>query len=97
MSRGAVSVDGSALAAALVLTIKTIGSSCEDQDGTTLFDGPLDAADVGSEGNGRPLAAATAEILCLRVELPRDTDNKLQGAAATISLTFGSTRQAAVP
>lgn len=96
MSRGLVSAGGAALSAALVLTIKTIGSSCADYDGTTLFDGPLDEAAFGGEGNGRPLLAATAEILCFRAALPLDVDNALQGAATTATLSFGSSWQAAV-
>lgn len=96
MSRGLVSAGGAALATALTLTIKTVGSSCADFDGTTLFDGPLDEAAFGSEANGRPLPAATAEILCFRIGLPFDTGNALQGAATTVTLSFGASTQAAV-
>jgi hypothetical protein len=96
MSSGLVSASGAALAGALVLTIKTVGSSCADFDGTTLFDGPLDQAAFGSQANGRPLPAATAEILCFRAALPLDTGNALQGAATTVTLTFGAGLQAAV-
>ena len=90
MSRGLVSAGGAALSAALVLTIKTIGSSCADFDGETLFEGPLDQAAFGSPANGRPLPAATADILCFRAALPRAADDGLQGAATTITLSFGS-------
>lgn len=90
MTRGPVSAGGAALSAALVLTIKTVGSSCEDDNGTTLFEGPLDQAAFGGEGKGRSLPAATAEILCLRAVLPLAAGNDLQGAAATVTLWFGS-------
>jgi len=96
MSRGLVSAGGAALAAALILTIKTVGSSCADFDGTTLFDGPLDEAAFGTETNGRPLPGATAEILCFRATLPFDTGNALQGAATTVTLAFSAGSQAAV-
>lgn len=97
MSHGLVSAHGAALSAALVLTIKTIGSSCADDNGTTLFDGPLDEAAFGTEGNRRPLPAATAEILCFRVALPADADDGLQGGATTVPLSFGASSQAAIP
>ena len=96
MSPGLVSAGGAALAAALVLTVKTVGSSCDDFDGTTLFDGPLNKAAFGSEGNGRLLPAATADILCFRAELPLDAGDALQGAATTIALSFSASSQAAV-
>ena len=95
MSRGVVSADGAALTAALILTVKTVGSSCAGDDGATLYHGPLDQAAFGSVGNGRPLAAATAEILCFRVDLPRDAGNGLQGAATIVSLLFAGSLQAA--
>jgi hypothetical protein len=96
MSRGATLAGGAALSAALTLTIRTVGSSCADFDGTVLFDGPLDEAGFGRESDGRPLAAATAEILCFRAALPRDASNALQGTATTIALYFGATNQVAV-
>ncbi len=97
MRRGLVAVGGHRLSAALLLTIKTIGSSCADFDGMTLFDGPLDDAAFGNEVDGRPLPAATAEILCFRADLPWDSDNGLQGSTTTVTLSFGATRQAGVP
>ena len=96
MTTGVTPPAGAALSAALILTIRTIGSSCADFDGTVLFDGPLDEAGFGSQTDGRPLPAATAEILCFRATLPRDASNDLQGMATTIPLYFGNTGQAAV-
>jgi hypothetical protein len=95
MSHGPISADGTALAAALVLTVKTVGSSCIDYDGITLYDGPLDQAAFGSEGIGRLLPAATAEILCFRAVLPSDAGNVLQGLGTSVELTFGASWQAA--
>jgi hypothetical protein len=97
MTRGLVSAGGAALTAALALTIRTIGSSCRDFDGTIVFDGRLGEAAIGSEGTGRPLPAATAEILCFRTALPLDAGNGFQGAATTVTLSFGANVQAAIP
>jgi hypothetical protein len=96
MSLGPVPAGGAALAAALVLTVKTVGSSCADFDGTTLFNGPLNEAAFGSAANGRPLPAATAKILCFRTTLPFATSNALQGSATTVTLTFNAGWQAAL-
>jgi hypothetical protein len=88
MSHGVVSAGGAALAAALILTIRSVGSSCADFDGTVLFDGPLNEAAIGSQSNARPLAAATAEILCLRTAMPLAAGNGHQGAATNVTLSF---------
>jgi hypothetical protein len=97
MHHGAVSADSSALATALRLTIKTVGSSCDDFDGSVLYAGPLDGAAFGDGPAARDLAAATAEILCFRAELPVDTGNGLQGTAATVHLSFTGHREGATP
>ncbi len=88
MSRGVVSPGGSALAEALILTIKTVGSSCADFNGVTLSEGPLNEAAFGNQTDGQPLPAATAQILCFRAVLPLETGNELQGAATTVSMSF---------
>ena len=88
MRRGRVGGGGALLAATLQLTIRAVGTSCAAFDGVVLFDGQLDEAVFGGDGDRRPLAAATADILCLRVVLPTDTDDSLQGAATTIVLSF---------
>jgi hypothetical protein len=95
MRGGEVSVEGAMLAGALVLTVKTVGSSCADFDGTSLFDGPLDEASFGMDGSGRALPAATAEILCFRAALPLDAANAAQGAATTVTLSFSADSPAA--
>jgi hypothetical protein len=94
MSRGVVSAEGTALSEALVLTIKTVGSSCADYDGETLYDGPLAEAAFGENSDGHPLPAATAEILCFRAVLPLDTGNEVQGTATTVLLSFHASAQA---
>jgi hypothetical protein len=96
MSIALVSAGGAALARGLVLTIRTVGSSCADFNGTTLFDGPLDEAAIGSEADGRLLPAATAEILCFRVALPIETGDSLQDAATTVTLAFRAGSTAAI-
>ena len=95
MRRVGVTADGAMLAAELVFTVRTVGSSCADFDGTSLFDGPLDAAAFGIDGDGRLLPAATAEILCFRAALPLDAANSLQGAATTVTLSFAADSPAA--
>jgi hypothetical protein len=94
MRRGRVYDGGGPLAAALQLTIRAVGTSCADFDGAVLFDGRLSEAAFGRDGARRPLAAATADILCLRVALPPDTNDSLQGAATTIVLSFDASPQA---
>ena len=79
------------LAAALVLEIRTIGRSCDDFDGSVLYQGPISAATFGHPPQQpRALAAASAEILCFRAQLPLDAGNALQGAATSVSFRFDS-------
>lgn len=96
MSAGDISTGSKALATALILTVRTVGSSCADFDGTVLFEGPLGAAAFGNDGDSRPLAGATAEILCFRASLPVDIGDALQGAAMSVTLMFGADALAAV-
>ena len=95
MRRVGMTAGGAMLAADLLFTVRTVGSSCADFDGTSLFEGPLDAAAFGIDGGGRLLPAATAEILCFRAALPLDADNSLQGAATTVTLSFAADSPAA--
>lgn len=94
MSHGPVPAGGAAFAAALVLTIRTVGSSCNDFDGTVLYDGPLDEAAIGRLGGGRQIPAATAEILCFQALLPIEAGNELQGATTGITLAFNASSRA---
>lgn len=50
--------------------------------------GPLASAAIAS----RPLAAGAAETLCVRVELPTDAGNALQGLTTTSTFTFIATQ-----
>jgi len=97
MRRGLWSTDGLALSTALMVTVRTVGSSCADFDGTVLYDGPLDAAALGGDGTGRPLPATTAEILCFRAMLPRDVGDAAQGATTTVTLAFEPNAETATP
>ena len=90
MTRSLASVGGTALSTALMLTVRTVGSSCAAFDGTILYDGPLDGAAIANAAAGRPLQAATAEILCFRTALPHDTGNEAQGGETTITLSFAA-------
>ncbi|MBA2381630.1 MAG: hypothetical protein H0V73_05915 [Chloroflexi bacterium] len=96
MRPGVVSAGGEALATALILTVRTVGSSCADFDGTVLFEGPLGTAAFGNDGDSRPLAGATADILCFRAGLPVDASDVLQGAGMSITLMFDGAAPAAV-
>ena len=96
MSADDISTGSKALATALILTVRTVGSSCADFDGSVLFEGPLGAAAFGNDGDSRPLEGATAEILCFRASLPVDTGDALQGAATSVTLMFGAGAPAAV-
>lgn len=97
MLHGPISAESSALATALRLTIKTVGSSCADFDGSILYAGPLGGAAFGDGPRARDLAGATAEILCFRAELPIGTGNGLQGTAAVVHLSFMGRRDGATP
>jgi hypothetical protein len=81
----------------LLLTVKSVGSSCAAFDGETLYDGTLDAATIASADAGRSLPAASAEILCFRAFLPEDTGNDAQGGATTVTLAFAASDPASTP
>jgi hypothetical protein len=90
MIHGSVATDDE-LARALVLDIRTVGSSCDDFNGSSLYHGPLAAASLGhSPAEPRRLPGASAEILCFRASLPIGTGNQVQGAATTVSFRFDS-------
>ena len=97
MDHGTISADGAALGAALRLTIRSVGSSCADFDGSVLYAGPLDEAAFGDGPAGRDLAGATADILCFRAELPIEAGNGLQGTATTVRLSFAAHQNGGTP
>jgi predicted ribosomally synthesized peptide with SipW-like signal peptide len=88
------------LASALVLTIKSGVTTCDDANwaasGTTLYSGALGAtagsALIGSQASGsqagdRVLAASGSEVLCVNVTLPLSTTVG-QGVTTTANLAF---------
>jgi hypothetical protein len=97
MNHGTVSANGATLGAALRLTIRAVGSSCADFDGSVLYTGPFDEAAFGDDSAGREVAAASADILCFRAELPIDAGNDLQGAASTVRLAFAAHQVGGAP
>jgi hypothetical protein len=75
---------GDPLGKQLILTVSTLGSSCDKQDGTFLFQGRarevvLDASADGLHG--------TADALCLQVELPLSAGNAEQGRTVSVVLS----------
>ena len=105
VSAGTVTnADGLGLKDALVLKIKTLGTSCATFDGTSLYDsstgndgidGPASAKLVGDSAQGsqsgdRSLAASASETLCFQVSLPLTAANALQGATTTAQWVFSA-------
>lgn len=92
--------DEDVLAAALVMTVKTGVTACDNTnwtaDGTTLYAGPLGStatspifgsAVTGADPGDRVLAAGASEVLCVNVTLPTGTSAG-QGLSSTATLTF---------
>jgi hypothetical protein len=97
MHHGAISADSTALASALRLTITTGGTSCQDAGSSVVYDGPLSEAAFGDGGSARDLAAASAETLCFKAELPVETGNRVQGSTAVVRLSFAGYPDGATP
>ncbi|HEX7290138.1 MAG TPA: hypothetical protein VF250_03335 [Conexibacter sp.] len=82
-----------ALAAALTIGIKVVGSgtcdaSAYSASSTTAYG---QAAGLGAAAIvARPLASGASEWLCFRVELPASADNSLQGLTANATFTFAA-------
>jgi spore coat-associated protein N len=103
--------DGLGLKDALVLKIKTLGTSCTAFDGTSLYDssagndgidGPVSGKLVGDAAQGaqtgdRSLAASGSEALCFQVSLPLSAANTLQGATTSAQWVFSSEQTANNP
>lgn len=88
MVHGTVSSDD-LLAASLVLDIRTVGSSCVDFDGETLYHGAFAEATLPQQpAPPRELPGASAEILCFRALLPLQSGNELQGTATSVAFRF---------
>jgi predicted ribosomally synthesized peptide with SipW-like signal peptide len=99
-----------ALAAELVLSVKSGVTTCDDAnwtaDGTVLYNGVLGTtgtiALVGSNAQGadagdRVLAASANEVLCWNVTLPLATSNTFQGSNSTATFTFDAEQTANNP
>jgi predicted ribosomally synthesized peptide with SipW-like signal peptide len=107
----ATNADALGLKDALVLKIKTLGTSCATFDGTSLYDsttgndgidGPVSAKLVGDLAQGaqagdRALAATASESLCFQVSLPIAAANALQGATTTAQWVFSAEQTANNP
>ena len=83
----------SALAEAVVLVIRSEGTSCVSGDGDVMYSGPLPTAAFGDASPGqqegdRVLAAGRDEVLCFEAVLPATTGNALQATSATSTLTL---------
>ncbi|HKG38414.1 MAG TPA: hypothetical protein VKB25_05445 [Conexibacter sp.] len=82
-----------ALAGALTIGIKVVGSSTCD---ATAYSGSSTVAYAQSAGLGaaaigaRSLARSASEWLCFRVELPASADNSLQGLTTNATFTFAA-------
>jgi hypothetical protein len=94
----------------LRVTIRTadLGSgsagTCEQFDGTPLFDGPLgaDAAGLGdtrmgAQSGDRLLAPGAAETLCFEIRMPIETGNEYQGATTSTTWTVVAEQEAGNP
>ena len=97
MTSGLAAPSDASLSTALLLVVRSVGSSCAVFDGEILYDGTLDEAAIASADAGRSLAAASAEVLCFRSVLPGDTGNEAQGREATITLAFTTSDGAVTP
>jgi hypothetical protein len=78
---------GDPLGVQLILTVSTLGSSCDKGDGTFLFRGHarevlVDAADG--------LSGGAPDTLCLEVELPIEAGNAVQGRTVSVLLTVAA-------
>ena len=98
-----VSAATNVLGTTLQLEVKTLGTDCATFDGTTIV-GPttLNAALIGSVAPGaqagdRVLTAATNEVLCFQVSLPKATGNALQNTTSAVTFTFSAEQTANNP
>lgn len=73
------------LTASIVASVAACPTGAAPSGATTLYDGPLDAAQAPSEPESRSLAPDESEVWCFRVTV---SDDPPQGATSTVSLTF---------
>ena len=98
-----VSAATNVLGSTLQLEVKTLGTNCATFDGTTVV-GPttLNGALIGDvtpgdQGSDRVLTAATNEVLCFQVSLPKPTGNALQNTTSAVTFTFAAEQTANNP
>jgi len=98
-----VSAATNLLGSTLLLEVKDLGTDCATFDGTTVV-GPtvLNGALIGDvapgdQGSDRTLSAATNEVLCFKVSLPKATGNGLKGATSAVTFTFSAEQTANNP
>ena len=98
-----VSAATNVLGSTLLLEVKTLGTNCATFDGTTVV-GPttLNGALIGDvapgdQGSDRVLTAATNEVLCFQVSLPKATGNALQNTTSAVTFTFSAEQTANNP
>ncbi len=102
MTSSSTNADGKGLMNQIVLTVKTLGTSCAAFDGTALYGGALASGAFGNPAQGaqagdRNLNAATNETLCFQANLPLSTGNAFQGATTTTTFTFSAEQTANNP
>jgi hypothetical protein len=102
MTSSSTNTDTKGLMNQIILTVKTLGTSCAVFDGTSLYSGALSAAAFGSPAQGaqagdRTLNAAASETLCFQANLPAATGNAYQGATTTTTFTFSAEQTANNP
>jgi hypothetical protein len=102
MTSSSTNTDTKGLMNQLVLTVKTLGTSCAAFDGTTVYTGTLAAAlfgdpTTGGQAGDRTLNAAASETLCFQANLPLNTPNAYQGATTTTTFTFSAEQTANNP
>jgi len=98
------------LAAALVLTVKSGVTNCNDAnwqaDGAVLYTGALGSTATinvvgdpatGAQAGDRVLAATADENLCFNVTLPTTASNATQGLTTTATFTFDAEQTANNP
>lgn len=99
-----------ALAAELVLTIKSGVATCDDANwaatGTVLYSGVLGSTATtslfgsnaqGADAGDRVLAAGASETLCFNVTLPLSAPNTVQGLTTTATFAFDAEQTANNP
>lgn len=93
MATTATNLDSKGLAGQLTLGIKKVAGTCDATTygasaDTMTASGALSAGAIAS----RPLAFATNEVACFRVELPSGSGDSFQGATTIATFTFSATQ-----